>query len=541
MIAVGTFGRFLACGAGEAQKVASWKKFFLGHFVSSRGTLVASKRQGVIFLKELKSKGIAEKIPVYCAFDEIVKIDDVKPNPKNPNQHPEEQIELLAKIIQTQGWRAPVTVSTLSGLVVRGHGRLMAAIHAGFTYVPVDFQDYTSESEELADLIADNRISELSEISQQELAKLFSEIELGDIPCDITGYRQEDIENILKSIEIDENYQYDEVKPLSLAERFVVPPTSILNARSGEWLARKEAWLQIGISSEIGRKKNLTFTTASISDSNFYNKKKEKEIELGRKLSTKEFTEKYYELGDSKDNGTSIFDPVLCELCYKWFSFEGAKIIDPFAGGSVRGIVAALTGRHYTGIDLRKEQIEANVEQWNNIRLSYKNAKNPIWINGDSSETIPTLTDKYDLVFSCPPYADLEVYSDDPADLSNMQYDDFLKAYRNIIKQAADCLKDDRFAIFVVGEVRDKKGNYRDFVGDTVQAFRDAGLNYYNEGILVTPLSGARFRIGKMFTSGRKLCKTHQNILVFVKGNSKKAASNCGDIEIELPESDEQI
>lgn len=80
-----------------------------------------------------RAKGEAGGIPVFCAFDKIVPVGEVKPNPKNPNQHPEEQIDLLAKIIQAQGWRAPVTVSTLSGLVVRGHGRLMAAIHAGLS------------------------------------------------------------------------------------------------------------------------------------------------------------------------------------------------------------------------------------------------------------------------------------------------------------------------------------------------------------------------------------------------------------------------
>lgn len=93
-------------------------------------------------MEELKTKGNAGGVPVYCAFDEIVEANKIVPNPKNPNQHPPDQIELLAKIIKAQGWRAPVTVSTLSGMVVRGHGRLMAAIHAGLSHVPVDFQDY---------------------------------------------------------------------------------------------------------------------------------------------------------------------------------------------------------------------------------------------------------------------------------------------------------------------------------------------------------------------------------------------------------------
>jgi len=104
-------------------------------------------------------------ISIHCAFDEIVDTAALIPNPRNPNQHPENQIHLLAKIIKAQGWRAPITVSTRSGFIVRGHGRLLAAQHLGLEQVPVDRQDYTSEAEEWADLIADNRISELAELS----------------------------------------------------------------------------------------------------------------------------------------------------------------------------------------------------------------------------------------------------------------------------------------------------------------------------------------------------------------------------------------
>ena len=77
------------------------------------------------------------------------------------------------------------------------------------------------------------------------------------------------------------------------------------------------------------------------------------------------------------------------------------------------------------------------------------------------------------------------------------------------------------------------KGNYIDFVGDTVQAFRDAGLNYYNEAILITCVGSLPIRAGKQFSSGRKLGKTHQNILVFVKGSGKKAADRCGTVDVD--------
>ena len=127
-------------------------------------------------------------IVVHCAFDNMVAIEKIKPNPQNPNTHPKEQIELLAQIIKKNGWRAPITVSTNSGLIVKGHGRLMAAELLGCKTVPVDFQDYENESLELADLMADNRIAELSEIDNKKLLNLFEEFDSGEVEFELSGY-----------------------------------------------------------------------------------------------------------------------------------------------------------------------------------------------------------------------------------------------------------------------------------------------------------------------------------------------------------------
>ena len=236
--------------------------------------------------------------------------------------------------------------------------------------------------------------------------------------------------------------------------------------------------------------------------------------------------------GSDTASGTSIFDPVLCEIAYRWFSPVGGLILDPFAGGSVRGVVASKLGRQYIGHELRPEQVEANRTQ--GAELCGDEQCPPAWKAGDSRNIDKTCADvDADMVFSCPPYADLEVYSDDPKDLSTMKYSDFRTVYFEIIKKACDRLKPDRFACFVVGEVRDKKGNYIDFVGDTVQAFRDAGLHYYNEAILITCVGSLPIRAGRQFSSGRKLGKTHQNVLVFVKGDGKRAAQACGTVDVD--------
>jgi len=226
-------------------------------------------------------------------------------------------------------------------------------------------------------------------------------------------------------------------------------------------------------------------------------------------------------------SGTSIFDPVLCELVYTWFSPPTGSVLDPFAGGSVRGIVAAHLGRKYTGVDLRPEQVKANEAQAKEIVSDNL----PTWIVGNSLTDIPK--EEFDLVFSCPPYYDLEVYSDDVADLSAYKtYKEFLKDYRAIIQNCIERLKDNRFACFVVGDIRDKKGIYRNFVSDTISAFQDAGAMLYNEAVLITAVGSLPIRVGKQFSASRKLGKTHQNVMVFIKGNAKKAAEACGVVEI---------
>lgn len=229
-------------------------------------------------------------------------------------------------------------------------------------------------------------------------------------------------------------------------------------------------------------------------------------------------------------SGTSIFDPVLCELAYLWFSPKGGTVLDPFAGGSVRGIVASKVGRKYVGIDLREEQVSANRQQGKVICGNHA----PIWIVGDSVDVAALAPGQVDFVFTCPPYGDLEVYSDDPRDLSTLGYDAFAEKYRQIIAASVAQLRQDRFACIVVGDFRDRKGFYRGFVRDTELAFEAAGARLYNEAILVTAVGSLSIRAGRQFAAGRKLGKTHQNVLVFCKGDPAKATKACGKVEISL-------
>ncbi|MCL4473549.1 MAG: site-specific DNA-methyltransferase [Actinobacteria bacterium] len=134
---------------------------------------------------------------IHCSYDDLVDLVALVPHPRNPNTHPTKQIELLAKIIASQGWRAPITVSKRSGFIIRGHGRLMAAQKLGLDQAPVDYQDYATEAEEWADLVADNRIAELAKIDEDELAKLMAELSDGDLDMELTGFGEKELDRIL--------------------------------------------------------------------------------------------------------------------------------------------------------------------------------------------------------------------------------------------------------------------------------------------------------------------------------------------------------
>jgi len=582
----------------------------------------------------------------------------------------------------------------------------------------------------------------------------------------------------------------DEAEFLKLSDEFLIPPFSVLDTRQGYWQDRKRAWMALGIQSELGRDAVLMQATGNTPEQ------------------AKHYAEKYAR-GNEPDSwiledggvgvysaSASVFDPVLCELAYSWFCPPGGAVLDPFAGGSVRGIVAAACGRFYSGIDLRPEQITSNVEQWEAIRPGLGQREpppatvsepatetpleqvGPIWVKrddlfsvagvrggkvrtclhlaagaaglvtagsrsspqvnivahianhlgigcrvhtpeGDASpevqqasalgaeriehrpghnsviikrarddaaerkwteipfgmecpeaveqtrqqvpDTFPAgvtrvlvpvgsgmslagilwgMVDKghalpvlgvmvganpekrldkyappnwrematlepagvdyktevtasvgniildpvyeakcekfikagdlfwiigvrstaagggppgggdakwfegdsenvqeiapleYDFIFSCPPYGDLEKYSDDPADLSTMDAAGFLASYRRIISAGCKLLKENRFACFVVGEYRGAGGHYANFVSETIRAFMDAGLEYYNEMILVTPAGSLPLRARRQFNAGRKIGKMHQNVLLFCKGDAKIATADCGDVII---------
>ncbi len=405
-------------------------------------------------------------------------------------------VDPVALSIREDGFNQVVLVDQNWRICV-GHTRVKAALKENLEEIPV-YQKHMTEVEFQRYNIRDNKLGELAQWNELGLKELLAELKEEKVDLISLGFDQEELKEIFGPGQ--KKWGGDSEAP-KMTEQFGVPPFSVFDSRQGYWRGRKDAWLALGIKSEEGREKNLL----------------KHNLTLGRSP------------GDAwKAEGTSIFDPVLCEIAYSWFCPDKGNVLDPFCGGSVRGIVASHLGRNYNGLDIRTEQIVANEAQAHGM----KTAK-PNWQVGDAREVAKIFKgQKFDFLFSCPPYADLEVYSKDPRDLSTMPYDEFLQSYRKVVKDSCSLLKEDSFAVFVVGEVRDKKGNYYNFIGDTVSAFLDAGLTYYNEIIYISALGSLPYRAGGMIRASRKIGKTHQQFLVFLKGDFKKAVEKLGNINI---------
>lgn len=560
----------------------------------------------------------------------------------NPRQ--EQPVEEVAQSIQRFGFGAPI-LARPNGEIIAGHTRWKAAQSIGLDRVPVRYMNL-SESEARALALADNRLGELAAWDAAGLADSLREIRGESSTLDGLGWESSDLDLLFdlfpepgaepesedpQESEVDLDPEIEEQREtLSLSDKFVVPPFSILDARQGYWQTRKREWIALGISSELGRGQvnEHMVHPATTGTPDFYAKKRKIEQEMGRSLSTEEATKILVERGlvddprkrskranampggsprpldrmraakmkekaranaipggsrlpaarksedgsivrgDSRGNialrreadkstnltgaarlpewarngteyiapGTSIFDPVLCEIAYRWFAPEGGSVLDPFAGGSVRGVVASVLGHSYTGIELRAEQVEANRVQGEEIVPDMP----PRWICGDS-RNIPDLLaedERFDLVFSCPPYADLEVYSDDPLDLSVIAADEGYPAFRDlyleILRLSFERLRENRFAVIVVGDVRAKDGGYVGFVEDTIRAGRECGLALYNHAILVTAFASLALRVGRAFGGWRKLGKTHQDVIVLYKGDLSQIKEEFGEAQFAI-------
>ena len=410
-----------------------------------------------------------------------MKVTDIKSNPNNHRIIKDEKFEKLKKSIKEfpKMMALRPMVINQDNIVLGGNMRLKALKELGYTDVP---DEWVKRAEDLTDeearrfIIADN--VGFGEHDWEILANEWDTQELEDWG--------------LEGFPFDDDGEKEEYNKLE--DKFVVPPFSVLDTKQGYWQKRKKYWK--GLIGDNGESREDKL-------SNLNNMSAMYRPEMAT---------------------VSILDPVLAEISNKWFGLDNCNTFDCFAGDTVFGYVSDALGNTFTGIELRKEQADLN-----NNRLKGSKSK---YICDDGQNVLKHIKEKsQDLLFSCPPYFDLEVYSDLPTDASNQkEYNDFLQILDNAFSDSIKCLKDNRFAFIVVGDIRAKDGTYYKFPDHIKKIFTENGMSLYNEMILLDPLGTAPARANKYMKS-RKVVKVHQNILVFYKGDTKKIKDNYKELD----------
>jgi DNA modification methylase len=296
----------------------------------------------------------------------------------------------------------------------------------------------------------------------------------------------------------------------SLKEKYIIPPFSVIDLNKIEYKKRARKYIDLGIKGELGRN-SVVYDASSSKD-----KDKIEQLQKGWSDGAKAFRKKL--IGNS--TGISVFNPFICEIVYRWFCPNNGFIFDPFCGGSTRGIVAKYLDYNYEGIDIREEQIISNYNQINNI---FKNTNNIKYHVGDSDSIIDNISNNYDLIFTCPPYFNLEVYSDKKDDLSTMDYQQFIFKYESILKKSFKLLKDESYFAIVLSDVRRKNddgyyGSYIGLIKDTINIFEKNGMRLWNDIVIINSFGNAGIRADRYMKS-HKVVRVHQNLLVFKKTN----------------------
>jgi DNA modification methylase len=411
-----------------------------------------------------------------------IPIKDLKPAKYNPRTMDDKSFDALVASIRDFGQRENVIVNA-DMTVISGHMRLLAMQHLGLTSAMCDVVQLSREDEKKLNLIM-NSPKLQGEFDTLKVDALLAELQLSG--TELEAYRLPELGTL------DLSGKADDDPHAKLAEAFIIPPFSVLNTQGGDWLERRKNWRAL-INDEGESREGVQ--VGVVTDIN---------------------------------GGTSILDPVLAEVLLRWFNIPNGTAFDPFAGDTVFGYVAASVGHKFTGIELRKEQADLNQKRVDDDKL-------PAKYHCDDALNM----DKYvkpesqDFIFSCPPYADLEVYSTLPNDLSNMPHDEFFKVYATVLRKTYDKLKPGRFAAIVVSEVRNKQGEYIGLVPRTINIMEKAGYKYYNELILVNTPGTLRLRVARYMNSNRKIGRHHQNVLVFYKGNPKDIKKNYPALEAE--------
>lgn len=438
-----------------------------------------------------------------------IKISEIRENPDNPRIIKDEKFKKLVKSIKEFPQMLelrPIVVDD-NMVVLGGNMRLKALKELGYKEVPIIKASDLTDEQKKEFIIKDNVW--YGEWDWDVLANEWDNSLLNNWGLDI-AYVETDEEK--RELDVQAKL---EKKDGILNEYFVVPPFSILDSRAGYWQDRKKRWLEIIGDNWESRNKTL-FSSPQMQYPRLYRKywdvRKEWWYKNFNDFLSQFSKEELEKETKAMSNWVSILDPVLSEVMVRWFCPSKWICIDPFAGDSVFGCVAGTLGRRFTGVEIRQEQCNLNQRRADELKIeaSYicDDGQN-IWNHIDENSV--------DMIFSCPPYFDLEKYSDNPLDASNQSnYQDFLKILDNAFTSSIKCLRENRFAVVVMSNVRWDNWAYYRICDDIKDIFEKNWMCFYNDLVLINIVGTTALRASGYMRS-LKIGRSHQNVMVFYK------------------------
>ena len=367
---------------------------------------------------------------IHCAFDEEKQVVELVPHPRNPNNHSDGQIKLLAKIIDYQGWRAPIVISERSGFIVAGHARLSAAQLLDLETAPVNVQPFESEAQEYAHLVADNRIAELADMDNDALKDLLLEIDTGELDMDLTGYDHDALERLMTQFHEDDEPEIPS-QPLNESWRQwageVAGQVDILSAKASPFSGVTKGAAKIYfLKSKHQGKAYPRFCSTAFHPQQFrtngdscsvfegLGRVSEGDIQAERlRFFCGEVPSSSHLYGGSLPFAGSRmpldFPAMFAKELFNEFASEG-KVLDPCCGWGGRLVGFLLSdAQSYQGVDVSPLQI-AGVESINETLAPLADGKRTVKLTCSKYEDTKLKAGTFDFALTSPPYFDVEQY-----------------------------------------------------------------------------------------------------------------------------------
>jgi DNA modification methylase len=292
--------------------------------------------------------------------------------------------------------------------------------------------------------------------------------------------------------------------------------TNVWNSVKGDWLRSKREWNEK--IEEAGAKYNIPNPKFASREGCWQGENGMSNVILSSHSIEEDGGIKHNK-GKSFNGNASVLDPVACEVILRMFMPKsGVRVYNPFGGGVQFGFITGACGFEYMATEIRQNQCDAN----NAICQDFYSTK---WIKADSSTYAPH--QKYDLVFTCPPYYKVEKYIDydgkpPEGEINSIDtYEKFRDTLFAGYKKAIEALNDNCFFVVMTGDSRGKDGGYYGCESEHELFFKEQGLLIYNK-IVYLECEFTRLSHAKKTLHHRKFPKREQKIIVAYKGDVSK-------------------